>query len=64
MEFIHSKGFILRDLKPENVLLDNKSKTIKICDFGWASKIDDYEWLKEKAGTFVYMSPESLMSKQ
>lgn len=63
IEYIHSQEFVLRDLKPENVLIDNKTKLIKICDFGWASSINDKEWLKEKAGTFVYMSPESLRSE-
>lgn len=63
IEFIHQNQFVLRDLKPENILIDNRTKAIKICDFGWASSIFDSKWLKEKAGTFVYMSPESLNSE-
>ena len=33
---------------------------MKLCDFGWASSIYDKEYLKIKAGTLEYMSPESL----
>ncbi len=52
----------MRDLKPENILMISDSK-IKICDFGWASFIDDKEWLIRKAGTYAYMAPEALKSQ-
>lgn len=63
MEYIHSKNLILRDLKPENILIDLKEKKIKICDLGWAAKTTDIKWLKNRAGTYAYMSPESLLGK-
>lgn len=50
----------MRDLKPENLLLD-KNFDIKICDFGWtASLSSNDEYRKIPSGTFAYMSPESL----
>ena len=38
LEFLHSKNISHRDLKPDNILLDEKYN-IKICDFGEAKVI-------------------------
>lgn len=48
----------MRDLKPENIVLDGKNNA-KICDFGWAADLKDVT-VPIKAGTYAYMSPESL----
>lgn len=60
IKYLHGKNVIMRDLKPENILIDLSDFSIKLCDFGWASYLNDIDWLKIKAGTFAYMSPESL----
>ena len=60
--YLHSEDIIMRDLKPENILV-SKDLGVKICDFGWAARIDDVEYRKLKAGTYIYMSPESLLGK-
>lgn len=56
--YIHSRGFIHRDLKLENVLIDANNK-VKICDFGLSIRHDD-ERLENKSmcGTLNYMAPE------
>ena len=37
-EYMHSKNIVYRDLKPENLLLDNDGY-LKITDFGFAKKV-------------------------
>lgn len=62
IDYLHKRDIIMRDLKPENILV-TKSLDIKICDFGWAARIEDVEYRRLKAGTYIYMSPESLQGK-
>jgi serine/threonine protein kinase len=62
IQYLHSFDIIMRDLKPENIILDDQNN-IKMCDFGWAAKEDDVEYCKIKAGTYAYMSPESLLEQ-
>ncbi|KAJ7298957.1 hypothetical protein O6H91_Y348800 [Diphasiastrum complanatum] len=59
-EYIHSMDIIYRDLKPENLLLDDKGN-IKIADFGFAKKIDRRTYTL--CGTPDYLAPEIILNK-
>lgn len=55
--YIHSKGCIHRDLKPQNLLFDVEGN-LKITDFGLSSRISEAQPRKTVAGTAMYMAPE------
>ena len=39
IKYIHSIGITHRDIKPQNILVDQKINIIKLCDFGSAKKL-------------------------
>ena len=39
IKYIHSIGITHRDIKPQNILVDQKTNIIKLCDFGSAKKL-------------------------
>ena len=64
ISYLHSKSIVHRDLKLENILIQNLndgSKTLKLGDFGLAEKIDDK--LNRKCGSPIYVAPEILLGK-
>jgi len=59
-ELMHSKSIVYRDLKPENLILDEKGY-IKVVDFGLAKVVTDRTWTL--CGTPDYLAPEIILSK-
>ncbi|CAG8542087.1 1113_t:CDS:2, partial [Diversispora eburnea] len=62
LEFLHENGFIYRDLKPENVLLDINGH-VKLIDFGFSKRIYN-ERTVTFCGTPEYLAPEIILKKE
>lgn len=63
ISYLHSNGIVYRDLKPENVLLDDKGH-IKITDFGLSKlNLDSNAKTFSFCGTPEYIAPEIIMGK-
>lgn len=59
VQFLHSIGIVHKDLKPDNLLINQRLRKVLLSDFGYsARRTDDFALLL--VGTFDYMAPEMI----
>ncbi len=61
LDYIHQRDIVHFDLKPDNILIEEKGK-VKLIDFGLASRVSSGEKIAAK-GTLEYMAPEMLLGE-
>lgn len=61
--YVHSKGIVHRDLKLENILLDERCN-VKLGDFGFTREFEKKRLMDTFCGTTGYASPEMLAGKK
>ena len=64
IKYIMDNNIVHRDLKPHNILINTKTKVIKLCDFGFAKEFKDTLLSDTICGSPLYMAPELLQNQK
>jgi len=64
VNYIHSLGISHHDIKPDNILYNCSTNTVKLFDFGLALTVDPLNPISSSnGGSPLYMAPEILLNK-
>ncbi len=66
LHFAHNKGYLHRDLKPDNILI-SKNGITKVADWGLSKSIEDTSGITKTGvvlGTPAYMAPEQILGRE
>ena len=61
VEFAHSKGIVHLDIKPKNVIVNQKTQELNLIDFGISQFVHSGGKLPNHIGTLNFEAPEMLM---
>ena len=64
IDYLNKIKVVHRDLKAENIIIEQKTKEIKLLDFGLSNTYSNSHLLSTACGSPVYAAPEMLEGKQ
>lgn len=64
LEYSHSKNIMHRDIKPQNIMIDNNRREVRIIDWGLAERYIPNTPYHVRVATIHYKSPEILLNNQ
>ncbi len=64
LHYLHQNNICHRNIRPENILLDEKNSKIKLIDFGLSTPYSKNELLNSPVGSIVYAPPEMHLSQK